>query len=142
MITVNDTTARSILEFINGRMYLGSVNPTPKIVIYGGSRPSNPSQSPTSPKLVEFNIPANIFPQIYSEAEYVYANATPDLIPQSKVLTSGTATWFRMLDRNGQALFDGSVSGPEEDGDLKLEIISLLIDRNVFVNSWNTRFPK
>lgn len=98
----------------------GTTNPTGRILIYTGSQPATPATTATGTLLV--TVPFNN-PAFGSPSAGVATMITSPPV-SATVVTSGTAGWFRVIDRSGAAVFDGSISTSGAD---------MNFDNNVFV---------
>ena len=84
----------------------GTTTATGIINIYSGSQPATPATTASGTLLV--SIPFNN-PSFGSPASGVATMVTSTAV-SATVATSGTAGWFRVVDRAGAAVFDGSVA--------------------------------
>lgn len=90
----------------------GSTNPSGKLVIYQnivrGTQPATPQTSTNGDdkELVSINFQQPAFDNADNNGIATLRNQTPI---SGEVILAGTATWFRVLDRSGAAVFDGSV---------------------------------
>src|SRR4051812_43088805 len=82
----------------------GTTNPTGRILIYTGAQPATPQTGATGTLLVtiNFNIPS------FGESSSGTATMVTSTSVSATVTNSGMAGWFRVVDRNGDAVFDGS----------------------------------
>lgn len=91
----------------------GTTNATGQMLIYSGSAPPDPQTAPSVNNTLLGTVPLN------NPAFAAPSNGTSALIVSpvvtATVTTSGTASWFRVVDRDGNAVFDGSIgtSGAE-----------------------------
>lgn len=142
MITLRNTLAAAILNFINQQFDAAGFEEA-TLQIMSGTRP----QYPESPNidgalLAVFVLPNPAFKNANMGGGMAVASAWLENLPEPNAVNSGNATWFRMIDQNGVALLDGSVSDEAGNGDLKLQQTSLIAGRPVKVASWLTRYPQ
>lgn len=69
--------------------------------------------------------------------------ATADAISDdTSADASGTASWFRAVDSDGNAVIDGDVSSTGGGGDLELNSTSISSGATVSVTSWTVTMPE
>lgn len=85
---------------------------TAKLQFYTGTQPDNPSVAISDQVLVaEVDLPNPAFGAAADPgggAEYAEAELNSVPLEDTSANNSGTITWYRILDRDGNALFDGS----------------------------------
>lgn len=104
------------------------------LAVYAGEQPGNPETAVTTQtKLVEFTFPDPAFGAPVPGG----TGSTATLInPDPKAaLTDGEASWFRISDDGGNALWDGDVTDTAGNGDLKISSINVVEDIDVSVVS-------
>lgn len=97
-----------------------------QLEIYSGTRPANPEAAVPGGAvlLVEFELadPAFAAPTMVGSTATANANA----VAAVNGLANGTATWFRIVDSDGVAKIDGSVTDQTGTGDLKLATTTIV----------------
>lgn len=141
MITVNEQAAIAALELINGLIQVGTANPNARLAIFQGTRPATPTAH-SAILLAQFTLPTTLFGPSAIENAEANAYAVLASIPEANILSTGEAQWFRIFNRNDQAVMDGSVTDGSGNGDLKLQQTTLLAGRKVKIVSWITRYPQ
>jgi hypothetical protein len=141
MISISNAIAVSLVDFLNGKLNEGSGDDA-MLRIYSGGKPNFPEIAPSGTLLAEFILPNPVFFAATSIAGAGQAEARVSEIDDALILATGTAGWFRALNRNGVAALDGTVTLAAGSGDMKLMEINLISGRKVNINSWIVRFPQ
>lgn len=111
------------------------------VEIYNSPRPANPSVAITSQtKLVDFVLPAVAFGA--AGAVTGGAQATANAVDGVAAAANGTASWFRIFDGDGNALWDGDVSDTAGSGDMKVSSTTIVSGVEVSIVSWTFTQPK
>lgn len=111
------------------------------VEIYNGSRPANPSVAISSQtKLVDFVLPATAFGN--AAAVTGGAQATANAVTPVAAAATGTASWFRVFDGDGAALWDGDVTDTAGSGDMKVSSTSIVSAVEVSIVTWTFTQPK
>ena len=116
MISISDTLSTARVAAVLQTLQLGSGNA--HIDIYDGTRP--PNGGATTNKLVSLALdkPPGIVTPAASPAKAFLTLASSDL---PLIAVSGTATWARVTNQNGDFVFDCDVSGAGATaGEIKL----------------------
>lgn len=123
--------ANAVVDLVDA----GSSNAAGKLRIYddGTSQPSDADDSVPagSTLLVEFDLQNPAYGNAASSGQATLQGTT---ISATAVAT-GTAAWYRVVDRDETAVFDGDVSGTGGSGDLQLDNTSLASGQTVNLNS-------
>lgn len=112
-----------------------------QLIIYSGSEPATPetaigAQTP----LVTFDLPD---PAFGAATDTVNGGAaTMNAVTPVDAAATGTATFFRILDGNGDALIQGSVTDTSGNGDLKVSSTSIVSGIEVTIVSLVYAHPK
>lgn len=138
-VRISTVAAIAACDVINALIDAGAGAGT--LRIYGGARPANVDTAiGAQPLLVEFQLADPAF------APAVDANngghATANTVDPVQALATGTATFFRIFDGDGNAVFDGDVTDTSGNGDLKLSSTSVIEGIDVTVVSLTTTMPK
>lgn len=111
------------------------------LVIYDGVRPADVGTAITiQVPLVTFTLADPAFAAAVDTAAGGHATAGAVAIVQAA--DSGTATFFRVFDSDGVAVFDGDVTDTAGNGDLKLSSTAVVAGIDVTVVSLTTTMPK
>lgn len=106
-----------------------------KVRIYDGSRPAGPGTAVSGQTLLAeltFSDPA------FGAASNGVATAS-SITGDSSADATGTASWFRVLDSNNVAIWDGSVG--TSGADLNLSSTSIVSGGAVNITSWTVTVP-
>lgn len=90
----------------------GSINAAGKIEIRTGSKPATPQIAATGTLLATFTM------SLPSFGSFVNGVASANAIANAQVVTDGLAGWYRVYDRDNQAVLDGDISDVTGSGDL------------------------
>jgi len=111
------------------------------LVVYDGARPANVDTAISTQKaLVTFVLPNPAFNNAVDTTNG--GHATAGAVTPVKAAQTGTATFFRIFDGDGVAVFDGTVTDTTGNGDLKLSSTAVIKDIDVTVVSLTTTMPK
>lgn len=103
-----------------------------KLAVYDGTQPAGPGTAVTTQnKLVEFTLKSPAFgaPTAGTNKQTV----TLDNPAAVAAALNGTASWFRIVDSSGVALYDGDVTDSSGNGNLKIGSTNVVqgIDVNI-----------
>lgn len=112
-----------------------------KLTIYGGAQPASPDTAVgAQPVLVEFTLGDPAFAGPVDGGAGATATGNPvDPVPAT---ATGTATWFRITDSDGDAVIDGDVTDTAGSGSLKVSSTSIIEDIDVSIVSMTFTMPK
>lgn len=115
----------------------GSTNTTGRILFYTGSQPATPQTTASGTLLatISFNNPS------FGSSSNGSSSMTTGTQVQGSVSTSGTPGWFRITDRNNNAVCDGSVTASGGGGDMTFDSVTWVSSGNVAINSITITFP-
>lgn len=105
------------------------------IQIRSGSRPANPNTTATGTLLATVTC---IDPAFGAASSGAATLADPVSVT---AVADGTASWFRALDSNAAAVFDGSVTATGGGGDLTLGTVSITTGLAVDVTGGTITVP-
>lgn len=112
---------------------------TAAIKIYDGSKPATPDVAVSSQVLLAtLNLANPAFGGAVSNSGN--GTATANAVSNGTAVATGTASWFRVLDRNGAAVIDGTVG--TADCDLILNSIAISSGATVAVTAWTFSQPQ
>lgn len=138
---VNKLSDNAALATCNGAVdAIDTGSGTAKLNIYGGTRPANPATAAGSSPLVSFDLPNPCF----GNAAMVSSNAkaSANAITPVNASAGGTATWARVLDRNGNAYNDVDVTDTSGSGEVKLSSTTVVNGTETSVVSWDITVPR
>ena len=106
------------------------------IQVRTGAQPANPNAAATGTLLVTFTLAD---PAFGAAAAGV---ATLQGTPRAAVgVAAGTAGWFRALDSNGNAVFDGSVGATGSGEQLELNTTTVSVDLDMEITGGTFTMP-
>lgn len=112
-----------------------------KLRIYDGTQATNPQTAVGAQVLLaEFTFSDPAFGA--AGAVTGGALATASAIAAVVASASGTASWFRILDSNNLAVYDGTVTVTGGGGDLTVQSLSIVISTEVSITSLTYSQPK
>ena len=112
-----------------------------KIRVYSGTIPTNPQTAVGAQVLlVEFTLGDPAFGA--AGAVSGGALATANAIAAVNAVATNTAAWFRALDSDNTAVFDGTVTATGGGGDLTIQSLSIVNGTEVSVTSLTYTQPK
>lgn len=122
----------------------GTAATAAKVQIYSGSQPASADAAAgTGTKLAEITLSATAFGAAATgtggETSYIIANAAGLAKSDTSADASGTAAWFRAVDKDGSAVIDGSVGANTTTYDMSLDNTSIASGQTVKLNSWKVR---
>lgn len=113
---------------------------TAVLKIYDGTRPDKVDDAVTTQNILsEHNLSNPAFGNASDNnpGAIATANAISD---DTSANNTGTATWFRVFDRNGDAVIDGNVG--TSAADLILDSVSITAGQRVSISSWTITEPE
>lgn len=105
------------------------------IQVRSGTRPSLPSDAATGTLLATVTLADPAFGSASSGAATLTDPASVN------AAASGTASWFRALDSNALAVFDGSVTATGGGGDLTLTTVTIISGQPVDITGGTITVP-
>lgn len=115
-----------------------------KVQIYDGSQPASPDVAVgTQTKLAEITLSGTAFGAATTgtgtETNYIIANCAGLAKSDTNADASGTAAWFRCVNKGGVAKIDGSVGASTASFDMSLDNLSINATQTVKLNTWKVR---
>lgn len=112
-------------------------SPPGKIQIRTGSQPANPQAAATGTLLatLTFSNPA------FGAAAVGVATAN-SITSDTSVDATGTAGWFRVLDGNGNAIWDGDITATAGGGDMEFDDINFVAGGTAAISSMTVTVPE
>jgi hypothetical protein len=139
VVRITQSIAQEVCDLINGKIDAGSGNGL--LRIYSGTRPANNETAvgPGNTVLVEFTLNGPAFGAAVGTV--AGGTATANAVSAVVAAETGTATFFRVFDSDGNRVFSGDVSDTTGNGDLKLSSTSIVQGIDVTVVSLTTTMP-
>jgi len=146
-VNTNITIAMAIaaLDVIVDKLDVGTAA-NARLRIYSGAQPDSPDDAVgTGTLLAEIDLgTAAIFGAAATgtggSANTAVATAANLPKTQTSATASGTAAWFRAVDKDAGSVIDGSVGAA--DADLILNNTSIASGQEVSISSWIVKLPK
>lgn len=111
-----------------------------KLRIYDGSQPADPDTAvSTQTLLAELTLSDPAFGAAADASPGGRATAST-ITEDSSANATGTASWFRVVDSDGNAIIDGSVG--TSGCDLNLVTTSIVATQPVQISSWTVTMPE
>jgi hypothetical protein len=106
------------------------------VEIRTGTKPSSPQVAATGTLL------ATLFFSNPAFDDFVNGQADADTITEdSNINANGVAGWFRIYDRDGNALYDGDVTVSGGDGDLEFDTVNFVSGGTAAITAWRMVVP-
>lgn len=121
------TARNAMLDALNARINLGAG--AGLLRIYDGTRPATGGAATTLLAELTLSDPA-------APAAAAGVLTLSAITQDSSANATGTATWFRIVDSDANAVFDGSVTATGGGGDLQLVTTSITATQPVQVSSF------
>jgi hypothetical protein len=136
-----DASQQAAADAVVDRIDVGTGATEGKLRIYSGAQPADADSAPGGNLLCEIDL-AN---PAYGNADATGAAAmqgTPRSGTGTAAAGAGTAAQsFRVVDRDGGTVFDGSVTGTGGGGDITLDNVSIAQDQTVNITSHSYQHP-
>lgn len=112
-MTITITVAHNEYRLVGSLQHLNAGEGNPAIRIYGGERPAQASQTPTSAMLVEIPL---------TKPAGTVANGLLNLTQETNglIMNTGIATWARFVNGDGATCFDASAGEGEGAWEVQL----------------------
>ncbi len=114
----------------------GSANPNGFMEIRTGSKPATPQDSATGTLLATLSFSNPAFGSFSGGA--ATANA---ISPDTSVDATGLASWFRIYNRDSQAVLDGTITATGGGGDLEFDNVNFIESGTVQITSMTIAMP-
>ena len=142
---ISMAAAKAALDAVVDRLDTGT-GANARVRIYDGTQPGRPDDAVTTQTvLAEIDLgTAAVFGAATTGTgtEANTAVATSSILPKTDTSAnaSGTATWFRAVNKGTVAIIDGSV-GTAATFDMVLDNTSIATSQTVKLNSWKVKLP-
>jgi len=141
-ITTSVEVAIAELDAVVDRADSGTTNPSARFTIYAGAMPANaraPLGDATALVTIAMGNPA--FGDAADNAAASAAEALANAIADTPALATGTASFYRLVDRDETVLWQGTVTEPNQGGDMEVSAINVVTGVNIVVQSFAMRAP-
>lgn len=116
---------------------LGSARSAGYIEIRSGIIPATPDLPVTGTLLATLSLSNPAF-----TAGAIGITAANPIGPDSTTVVAGTPTWFRLYDRDGGTVLDGTISDTTlNNGDIKFDNTNFIVGSTIFVNQLTFSVP-
>lgn len=123
----------ALVDLIDG----GSIAATGYIELRTGTKPASPQVAATGTLLATLNLSNPAF------GNFSNGQATANAIaPDNNIAATGTATWFRIYNRDSVPIIDGDVTIQGGGGDIELTSVNLVRGGTVTVDSLTAIMPQ
>lgn len=124
--SLKNTTCDSIVGAIDS----GSANSNGYLEIRSGTRPLSPQNSASGTLLATLNFSAVAF------GDAVDGVATANTITEdTSIDATGVASWFRIYDKDGNAVMDGDITVTGGSGDIEFDDINFVEGGTALISS-------
>lgn len=143
-LSVTAAVAIAACDAYTARAEIGSTNPAAKFTIYSGPVPATVTDALTGANiaLVTMTMSSPAFGPAADNVAAVAAEASAGPVADTPALADGTATFYRLFDKGGNAVWQGIVSTPNAGGDMELSSTSVITGVTVVLQSFFFRVPK
>lgn len=141
---VAKASAKAAVDAVVDSLDTGTGAAAAKIQVYDGSQPASPDVAiGTQTKLAEITLNATAFAAASTgtgtEASYIITTAGGTPKSDTSADATGTAAWFRAVNKAGVAKIDGSIGANTTSFDMSLDNTSINTGQTVKLNSWKVR---
>lgn len=142
-LSLKASVAMAACNSIVAQADIGTTNPTAKFVIYKGTMPANVEAALGGAlPLVEMPMATPAFKPAVDNTVDGFADAVANPVAEVAATGDGTATFYRLFNRDNVAIWQGTVTEPNLGGDMELSSLTVIAGINVVVQSFTIRMPK
>jgi hypothetical protein len=142
MGSIRNATAVTMLNTAVDACDNGTGNPAAHLKIYSGSVPTNAESPLGGATLLADLVMSNPAFGSASDANPGATVAAATITADSAANATGTASFFRIEDRDGTVQMQGTVSATGGGGELQLNTVSLVLNGAVSVTALNVTLPE
>lgn len=142
-LSLKASVAIAACDAIVAQAAVGATNPAVTFTVYSGTIPASVDAAlagNTALITIEMDNPA--FKAAVDNVTDNCAEAEAEAIVEQPALADGVATFYRLFDRTGTAIWQGTVSEPNLGGDMELSSLNVITGVSVVVQSFFIRVPK
>lgn len=142
-LSLHERVAIAACNAIVDQADLGTTNAAASFSIYSGPVPAS-VKAPLSGNtvLVQMTMSNPAFGDAVDNDTDGFAEAEAAAIGEVAAVADGTATFYRLFDRDGIAIWQGNITAPNLGGDMELSSVDVIEGVNVVVQSFFIRMPK
>lgn len=142
ILFITNNSAKAACDAVVDRLDLGSTNPSARLRIYSGTAPADADTALSGNTLLAelamsnpaFGAAADLNPGARATASAITDDTSAD--------ATGTATFFRLVDRDGNVVFQGDITATGGGGTLTLNTVSIVAAALVKVTSLTITMPE
>ena len=140
-IQLSNATAIATADALAARVEVGTG--TSLLRVYEGVKPVDVDTAiGAQTLLVEFELPVSFFAAAVDANPGAIAVGDVDNIATTPAAATGTAAFFRIINRNGDAVFQGTVTAVSGGGDVEISSTSIIAAIDVTVVTLNLGMPE
>lgn len=142
-LSLKASVAIAACNAIVAQAEVGTTNPAPSFTVYSGTMPAD----------IDTALAGNtaLFTIVMDEPAFAgavdndtdgFAEAIAEPIADTPAIADGVATFYRLFDRTGTAIWQGNVTEANLGGDMELSSVNVIDGVSVVVTSFIIRVPK
>lgn len=136
-LKISTSLRNALANQITTKLDTGSTNSQARLLIRTGSPPANPETAASGTLLA--TVLLHTPPSFGSASTGVI---TADTIGNVTVAASGTAGWFRIVDKDNNAMIDGDITATGGGGDITFDNITFVSGGTVAISSLTITVPQ
>ncbi len=137
-VTMSRAARNALADRLTTLVDTGDSDVQPNLRIWSGELPASPDATPASGAAVLVSFELNTPPFIAALDGAIVANGAFEVAVAS---ANGEAAWFRVSDRNGAGVIDGTVTAFGGEGALQLNTLTIRAGRVVQLGELILRMP-
>lgn len=137
-VAISNVARSAACKAINDLINAGSTLPNGYIEVRSGTKPSNPQAAPTDGAVLAVFSLSN---PAFNEPVNGQATANP-IAPDSSIDATGTASWFRIYNRDNGGIIDGTVTATGGGGDITFDSVNFIKNGTAQLNSLVAIMPQ
>ncbi len=136
MLNIATIAMNGMIEILINFISIGNIEPNAHLLIIDGVKPASPQLPITGTLLAVLNFSVPTFHPPNNGV--AHANT---ITLKNAIISSGTASWFRITNCNDVPIVDGDISPVGGGGDLQLDNINFVAGGAVEINSLQLIMP-
>lgn len=141
-LSLKASVAIAACDAVVAQAAIGSANPV-RFTVYSGTPPANIDAALSgNTALITIDMATPAFKAAVDNSVDGFAESEAEAIAEQPAIADGTASFYRLFDRNGTAIWQGTVSEPNLGGDMELSSLNVINGVSVVVQSFFIRVPK
>lgn len=142
-LSLKTSIALIVCDALVAQAGVGSTNPAARFSVYSGTPPANVEAALSgNTALITIDMANPAFKAAVDNPTDNCAEAEANTIAEQPAVADGTATFYRLFDRSGTAIWQGTVSEPNLGGDMEVSSLNVIAGVSVVVQSFFIRVPK